>query len=95
MLTDPEFRVLNEDGQLDVDYLLSSDHALQALEGLSALMDSDLIAVLLPEVYHQYVLPKDMIPAEIVDLISIQSHWLGIEEGLNGKELAILILSLN
>ena len=86
-LTDPDFRILNEQGQIDLEYLLTSEHAQQALNGLSKLMDSELVAILLPEIYHQMILPKGIIPTEIAELVSIQSNWLGIEEGLTGKEL--------
>ena len=99
-----DFDEIFKDGELNFEYFYEKANALNLIDSLRILFSSDLIAVLLPELYHQYILPKGMIPEDFVDVLEVQSlYWAEHKndpsylEGLTGKELTedlVTILSI-
>ena len=104
ILTDPEFKIFTEDGGLNTDYFLEKEIALDVIDSARRLFTSELIAVLLPELYNQYLIPQGMIPEDFVELLNVQSLYLAehkkdetYKEGLTGHELTqdiVTILSI-
>ena len=93
MLRDPEFKLFNEDGTFNFDYILTTEHVTEILEALITLFDSKIIEVLLPEFYNQMAVEKGIIPAEWAEIFKVQSLWLQETqnthfEGITGAELS-------
>ncbi|MBR2890764.1 MAG: hypothetical protein IKC22_00005, partial [Bacilli bacterium] len=92
ILSDEDFVLFKEDGSFNLDYFLTTENIITILNGAITLFDSELIAVILPEVYNQLIVTKDIIPAELIDIFKVQSNWLAqddlsYKDGLTGKEL--------
>ncbi|HPK59105.1 MAG TPA: hypothetical protein PLF33_06845, partial [Bacilli bacterium] len=89
VLTDPDFALMvqDENGEkvFNTDYFISDFVIGYGLDFFDALLESQLIAKLLPEIYHQMVV--EMIPEDFRDLIAVQNERLGITEGLTAAEL--------
>mgnify|MGYP003290853727 CR=1 FL=1 len=104
ILTDPEFKIFNDAGELNVDYFIEKTIALEVIDSARKLFTSEIVAVLLPELYNQYLLPKGMIPEDFVELFNVQSLYLAEHkkdqtylEGLTGHQLTqdiVTILSI-
>ena len=89
VLTDPDFALMvqDENGEkvFNTDYFISDFVIGYGMDFFDALLESQLIAKLLPEIYHQMVV--EMIPEDFRDLIAVQNERLGITEGLTAAEL--------
>ena len=99
-----DFNEIYNGGDINLEYFYEKENALQLVDSLRVLFTSDLIAVLLPELYHQYLLPQGILPEEFADILTVQSlYWAEHKnnpdylEGLTGKQLTedlVTILSI-
>ena len=96
-----DFDEIFKDGNINIEYFYDKVNTLEVIDSARVLFSSDLIAVLLPELYHQYLLPKGMIPEDFVDLLTIQSPYFAehkndpsYEIGLTGKQLTDDIVTI-
>ena len=106
ILDDPEFKLFDDEGNLaiDMDYFLDKDVVLSIVDSVRKLFSSQLIAVLLPELYNQYLIPQGIVPEEFANVIKVQSLYLAEHkndeaylEGLTGAELTqdiVTVLSI-
>ncbi len=92
ILTDPEFSIFTTDEAtgaktLNTNYFLEKDNLMVILDAANMLLDSKIFVYTTPEVYNQLLVPKGVIPADFVEILKVQSTFLGITEGVTAIEL--------
>ena len=99
VLTDPDFKIFVEDLEtgtkaLNINYFLEKENLVVVVKAVEALLESQIVTYLAPEMYNQLFVAKGVIPADWANILAVQSTYLEKTKGISSSEFKEDILSL-